>query len=92
MTFGTTDQKLRNKGVRGRGYIYMDGYAYIQEFYVPLVPDGYQFINEAATLLGVTPCASTPASGEASTGAGDQETGEAGFIVSEVIYDEARRS
>lgn len=92
MTFGTTDQKLRNKGVRGRGYIYMDGYAYIQEFYAPLVPDSYQFINEAATLLGVTPCASTPASGEASAGAGDQETGEAGFIVSEVIYDEARRS
>lgn len=55
MAFGKVEQQLKNAGERGRGYLYMDGYLFVKEFYSPLVPEGYRFITEAAKLPGVKP-------------------------------------
>lgn len=87
MTFGTTEQKLKNKGGRGRGYIYMDGYTFIQEFYAPFVPDGYGFIDEAEKLLAVKPCAYVPPGTEASKDFLGQESGGAAYRKAEIIYE-----
>lgn len=88
MTFGQTEQTLKNKGVRGRGYVYLDGYTYIREFYAPLVPQGYRFIEEAGKLLGVELCALTLKGGRASTESIDQEAAGGGeYILKEQIYE-----
>lgn len=88
MAFGAKvlDQPLKNKGERGRGYVYMPGLAFIQELYSPLVPEGYDFIKEAGKLLGVEPCASSRQGAEASTDSNGQEGGEAAYVVKEVVY------
>ncbi|WP_159458151.1 MULTISPECIES: FtsK/SpoIIIE domain-containing protein [Listeria] len=57
MIFDTTEQKLRNKRIKGRGYSYMLGDTLIKEFYSPLVPSHYNFIQEIADILDVVPCA-----------------------------------
>lgn len=87
MAFGTTEQKLKNKGGRGRGYIYMDGYTFIQEFYAPLVPAGYKFIDEAKKLLSVKPCAYVPSGTEASKDFLGQESGGAAYRKAGIIYE-----
>lgn len=88
MAFGITEQKLKNKGGRGRGYIYMDGYTFIQEFYAPLVPNGYRFIDEARKLLALKPCAYVPSGTEASKDFGGQESGGAAYRKAEIIYEQ----
>lgn len=77
MTFGATDQTLKNKGVRGHGYLHMPGYNFIREFYAPLVPDSYRFISEISKLLTAGHCASTQNAGEASRCPEGKEGGEA---------------
>lgn len=56
MTFGKTDQELRNKGnMKARGYIDMDGYDYIKGFYSPTVPENYQFVEQLARIVNLSP-------------------------------------
>lgn len=56
MTFGKTDQELRNKGnMKARGYIDMDGYDYIKGFYSPAVPENYQFVKQLARIVNLSP-------------------------------------
>ncbi|MBA4700302.1 MAG: hypothetical protein H2212_12790 [Ruminococcus sp.] len=48
MVFGNTQQKLKKSyGGAGKGYMDMDGKAFIQKFCAALVPKGYRFIDEA---------------------------------------------
>ncbi|MBK4211043.1 DNA translocase FtsK [Bacillus pumilus] len=44
MLFGDTDKAFVNKDIKGRGYAYATGN--IMEFYSPLIPNGYDFIEE----------------------------------------------
>lgn len=88
MTFGATEQKLRNKKIKGRGYIYVDGDNFIQEFYSPLVPDKYNFIEKMAELLNVTPCAFLSSDKNASTDVKEQEAPTGAYRVKRVIFEE----
>lgn len=45
MLFGDTDKAFVNKDIKGRGYAYA-GTGNIMEFYSPLIPNGYDFIEE----------------------------------------------
>lgn len=45
MLFGDTDKKFVEKDIKGRGYAYA-GSGNIMEFYSPLIPDGYDFLEE----------------------------------------------
>ena len=49
MLFGETNKKFYQKAIKGRGYVDM-GVNVISEFYTPLVPKGYKFINEIGKL------------------------------------------
>lgn len=67
MIFETTEQKLRAKKKRGRGYAFSLGDTLVQEFYSPLVPPKYDFIEELAKDLDVVPCAFSALDEKAST-------------------------
>lgn len=55
MTFGKTDQVLKNKGsMKARGYLDMLVYDFIHGFYSPLVPKDYNFIEAFGKLVGVS--------------------------------------
>lgn len=45
MLFGDTDKKFVEKDIKGRGYAYA-GSGNIMEFYSPLIPSGYDFLEE----------------------------------------------
>lgn len=45
MLFGDTDKAFVNKDIKGRGYAYA-GTGNIMEFYSPLIPSGYDFLEE----------------------------------------------
>ena len=45
MMFGETNKDFFQKPIRGRGYL-DDGSSVIREFYTPLVPKGYDFLDE----------------------------------------------
>lgn len=45
MLFGDTDKKFVDKDIKGRGYAYA-GTGNIMEFYSPLIPSGYDFMEE----------------------------------------------
>ncbi|MCY7566739.1 FtsK/SpoIIIE domain-containing protein [Bacillus safensis] len=45
MLFGDTEKSFVDKGIKGRGYAYA-GTGNIMEFYSPLIPNGYDFIEE----------------------------------------------
>jgi len=90
MTFGQTDQKLSNRGGVGRGYVYLEGFTFIREFYSPLVPPEYDFIQECANLLGVSPCAFVPEVKKASKDDEDQKSPEGTYIVEETIMKEVK--
>ncbi|WP_342467242.1 FtsK/SpoIIIE domain-containing protein [Bacillus sp. FSL W8-0502] len=45
MLFGDTDKKFVEKDIKGRGYAYA-GSGNIMEFYSPLIPNGYDFLEE----------------------------------------------
>ncbi len=45
MMFGDTDKDFYQKKIKGRGYIDV-GTSVISEFYTPLVPEGYDFLEE----------------------------------------------
>lgn len=51
MAFGNTTQKFRSSGQPGYGFLYMNGFSFIQRFCAALVPEGYHFIEEAGKLL-----------------------------------------
>ena len=51
MAFGDYDQSLSFDGIDGSGYVCFNGMTFIRKFYSPLVPDGYDFIDEAKKLL-----------------------------------------
>lgn len=88
MTFGATEQKLESNGIKGRGYLYMDGFTFIQEFYAPFVPSSYRFIEEVAKIRSAEPCALTPQGGKASADSETEEAGGAGYKIVEVLYEE----
>lgn len=55
MTFGKTDQELKNKGsMKARGYIDMLVYDFIHGFYSPVVPKDYNFIEAFRKVAGVS--------------------------------------
>ena len=54
MAFGSTSQSLRNKDIKGRGYLRMDGLALLKEFYSPFVPKGYDFVGELMSIFNVS--------------------------------------
>ncbi len=91
MAFGTTDQKLRNKRIKGRGYLYVDGDDMISELYAPLVPPNYKFIEEFSKLLDVTPSAFLPSGRKASSAVEGQGEPTGDLEVKEVIYKEVKR-
>lgn len=45
MLFGDNEKSFVDKGIKGRGYAYA-GTGNIMEFYSPLIPNGYDFIEE----------------------------------------------
>lgn len=51
MLFGDTDKKFVEKDIKGRGYAYA-GTGNIMEFYSPLIPNGYDFIEEIRLAKG----------------------------------------
>ena len=51
MLFGDTDKKFVEKNIKGRGYAYA-GTGNIMEFYSPLIPNGYDFIEEIRLAKG----------------------------------------
>lgn len=51
MLFGDTDKKFVEKDIKGRGYAYA-GTGNIMEFYSPLIPNGYNFIEEIRLAKG----------------------------------------
>ncbi|MED1528774.1 FtsK/SpoIIIE domain-containing protein [Bacillus pumilus] len=51
MLFGDTDKKFVEKDIKGRGYAYA-GSGSIMEFYSPLIPNGYDFIEEIRLAKG----------------------------------------
>lgn len=51
MLFGDTDKKFVEKDIKGRGYAYA-GTGNIMEFYSPLIPNGFNFIEEIRLAKG----------------------------------------
>lgn len=51
MMFGETDKDFFQKRIKGRGYV-DTGTSVISEFYTPLVPKGYDFLEEIGKLAG----------------------------------------
>ncbi|MED1423106.1 FtsK/SpoIIIE domain-containing protein [Bacillus altitudinis] len=51
MLFGDTEKSFVDKGIKGRGYAYA-GTGNIMEFYSPLIPNGYDFIEEIRLAKG----------------------------------------
>ncbi|MEC1183142.1 FtsK/SpoIIIE domain-containing protein [Bacillus altitudinis] len=51
MLFGDTEKSFVDKGIKGRGYAYA-GTGNIMEFYSPLIPNGYNFIEEIRLAKG----------------------------------------
>lgn len=50
MMFGETDKQFFLKQIKGRGYV-DSGTSVISEFYTPLVPQGYNFLDEISKLI-----------------------------------------
>lgn len=50
MMFGDTDKQFFLKQIKGRGYV-DSGRSVISEFYTPLVPKGYNFLDEISKLI-----------------------------------------
>jgi len=92
MTFGAIEQKLRNKAGIGRGYIYLDGMAFVQGFYSPLVPVKYDFIGNCAKSLGVERHAFKAQRLKANGFSKDQTTPTGVYEVEEVIMKEVKKS
>lgn len=89
MTFGSIDQKLRNKSIKGRGYIDIEGTELVREFYAPWVPSDYNFLEESAKLLAVEPCEFSPPGANSSVGTNEEQAaGLPDAKVQEIIYEE----
>ncbi|MFB4260958.1 FtsK/SpoIIIE domain-containing protein [Shouchella clausii] len=74
MMFGDTDKTFTFKNIKGRGYA-DTGTSVISEFYTPLVPKGYNFLEEIGRTVSEVQGASATAvaSGSVATGTGDVE-------------------
>ncbi|GAJ99566.1 LOW QUALITY PROTEIN: FtsK/SpoIIIE family protein [Geomicrobium sp. JCM 19055] len=74
MMFGDTDKSFIFKNIKGRGYA-DTGHSVISEFYTPLVPKGYDFLQEIErTVSGVQGAQATAvASGSVATETGEWE-------------------
>ncbi|MBK0036044.1 MULTISPECIES: hypothetical protein [unclassified Enterococcus] len=59
MVFGDSDKAYKDQGeeVKAWGYAYSGG-SYVRQLFAPLVPKGYDFVQEVATLLGESTSAS----------------------------------
>ncbi|HAO5955135.1 TPA: DNA translocase FtsK [Listeria monocytogenes] len=90
MIFDTSEQKLRAKKKKGRGYSCSLGDTLIQEFYSPLVPPKYDFILELQKALGAVPCAFSALDEKASASA-EAQSEPLGERESELNYQEEDR-
>lgn len=74
MMFGDTDKVFTFKNIKGRGYA-DTGNSVISEFYTPLVPKGYDFLEEIGrTVSGMEGASATAvASGSVATGTKTEE-------------------
>ncbi|MEK5133064.1 FtsK/SpoIIIE domain-containing protein [Bacillus sp. FSL W8-0645] len=66
MLFGDADKKFVEKDIKGRGYAYA-GSGNIMEFYSPLIPSGYDFLEEIRLAKGAQ-------GAQAATAASDSES------------------
>lgn len=89
MAFGKTGQTLINKAIKGRGYIQLTGSFMIREFFSPLVPKGFDFIEELGKLLVDEPNAFGAKRTNASSSLSDQQNEPSGdYEVREIIFEE----
>lgn len=88
MAFGKISQVLMNKEIKGRGYIHMTGNFLVREFYSPLVPEKYNFIEEMADLLGDEPNDLERSGKIDSSSTAEQKEPIGDYEVREIIYEE----
>lgn len=89
MAFGKTGQVLINKDIVGRGYIQLTGSFMIREFFSPLVPEGFDFIEELGKLLVDEPNVFEAKRTNASSCSSDQQKEPSGdYEVREIIFEE----